>query len=354
MKKHIHHIHIILLAGALTIFGLLLLTNILAERIILKQKITFGVSFSPRYASELGLDPQKTYLSILSELGTKRLRLNAYWDDIEPFDSEPLDFTRGKLRRTTQGKPFHFDDLDWYINQATKNQAQVILAVGFKLPRWPECRAPKWLDLSNLSYLRERQLKMVEAVIRRYEQNPTISAWQLENEPLLRFGICPPPDKKFLEQEVALVRSLSKKPIILTDSGELSSWKTSMQLSDILGTTLYRTAEDKNWGTFYYPLRPWFYRAKSTVVRKFFAPTNKKTIIAELQTEIWAGEPIMNIPIETQIKRFSLDQLKNTIDYTRRTGFDEAYLWGAEWWYYLAKNGHPEYLEYAKTLFDPI
>lgn len=338
MRRHIHHLHIIILGGIILIFALALLINNVVERIYLESPDTFGVSFAPRYARELGLDPQETYLDILENLKVKNLRLAAYWDEIEPFDS-------------AQGRPFHFEDLDWYINQAQKHQAQVILAVGYKLPRWPECRTPSWLNTADLSYLRERQLKMVEVVIRLYNQNSTISAFQIENEPLLTFGICPPPDKQFLIDELKLVRSLTKKPIIITDSGELTPWIAPMKLSDILGTTLYRKVYDQTWGDIYYPIPAWWYRLKSEIIRKLFAPQNQKTIIAELQTEIWAGQPIMEIPLEEQLRRFPIDQFKHTINYARRTGFDEFYLWGIEWWYYLAQNGHPEYLKYAKNLF---
>ena len=323
---------------------MLILINIQQEK-YLSKNTTFGLSFTPNYAKSLGLDPRETYLSMLNDLKVKDLRLSAYWDDIEPFDS-------------AQGKPFHFEDLDWYIDQAKERSAQVNLAIGYKLPRWPECRAPEWVrhEVRNGSpvdsqELRQRQLLMLEKVIEHYEANPTITAFQLENEPLLKFGICPEPDREFLNQEVAFVKTKTNKPIILTDSGELRPWKTPMQISDIFGTTLYRVVENPWLGPFQYPFRPWFYSIKSDLVRKVFAPDNQRTIISELQAEPWAMQPLTDITVDEQVRRFSMSQFMESVDFARKTGFDSVYLWGAEWWYYMDSKGHPEYLEFAKSLF---
>lgn len=290
----------------------------------INRPLAYGVSFSPRYAAELGLDPRTTYQSILTELGTKSVRLSARWDEIEP-----------------QQDKYSFQELDWYLSEAEKYQARVILAIGHKLPRWPECREPNWLESQKL---RERQLVMLKKVIERYDNDPTIWAWQLENEPLLNYGVCPPPDRKFLKKEVDFVRTLTQKPIIITDSGELRPWITPAKLSDILGITLYRTVETPLFGTFHYPFPSWFYRLKANLVRK-------KPIIVELQSEPWATHSLTQTPLDKQIKRFSLEQFKKNVEFAQKTGFEEVYLWGVEWWYFMAANGHPEYLEFARELF---
>ena len=45
-----------------------------------------------------------------------------------------------------------------------------------------------------------------------------------------------------------------------------------------------------------------------------------------------------------------LSEVKYTIDYAKQAGFSDYYLWGAEWWYYLKQNNHPEYWDYVKGL----
>jgi hypothetical protein len=50
-------------------------------------------------------------------------------------------------------------------------------------------------------------------------------------------------------------------------------------------------------------------------------------------------------------KIFSARDFKKYVNFAQKTGFDEVYLWGVEWWYFMKEKGYPEYLEYAKNLF---
>ena len=300
-------------------------------------KITYGVTFSPKFAQSLGLDWQQFYLKTLDELKVRYIRVPTYWDEIEANNMQ-----------------YDFSQIDFMLNEAKKRNAKAILTLGVRQPRWPECHIPSWAR--NLS-LKERQKKILEfigRVVERYKHHTAILAWQVENEPLLSsFGEgCDPPDKDFLKSEVELVRKLNGKPIIVTDSGELGFWITSMKLSDIFGTTLYRKVYDKTFGYVNYPLLPYFYNLKSTIIRALFAKNNQKTIISELQSEPWSPKnALAKMPLPKQLSLFSISDFKEYIKYAKQTGFDSAYLWGVEWWYWMSENGHREYLEYAKTLF---
>ncbi len=184
-------------------------------------------------------------------------------------------------------------------------------------------------------------------MVQKYDSDSSIEYWQVENEPLLGgFGQCDMPDEKFLSYEVELVRSLSGKPIIVTDSGELGFWITPMRLSDTFGTTLYRKVYNPILGYTNYPVLPYLYNIKSKL------SGGKKTIIVELQAEPWSPTNNLKDNVEEHAETFSSKDFENTIQYAKATGFSENYLWGVEWWYFMAKNGHPEYLEYAKSLFD--
>jgi hypothetical protein len=302
------------------------------------KPVEYGVTFCQGYAKALGFDPHKLYLQIFQDLKIKNIRLSAYWDEIELKPNE-----------------YNFTDLDFYINTASKNDADIILAIGYKLPRWPECRVPKWLEGSSIKYRQERQLQMLSQILDYYTNfnpNPKIKAFQIENEPFLSFGTCDPVDEAFFKKEIELVRSKTDKPIILTDSGELSSWINTMRLSDYFGTTMYRTVRNPIVGAMPYPLQPWFYRFKSDIVRKIFAPNNIATINVELQAEPWAHVFIAEMPIDEQIKYFSPSDFQKNIEFAGKTGFPETYLWGVEWWYYIKNQGYPEYLDFAKTLFN--
>jgi hypothetical protein len=47
----------------------------------------------------------------------------------------------------------------------------------------------------------------------------------------------------------------------------------------------------------------------------------------------------------------SLNQLKKNIEFAKKSGLKTHYLWGAEWWYWMKQNGHPEFWDIAKTLY---
>jgi len=189
------------------------------------KEIDWGVNFSQKHAQNLGLDWKETYLALLDDLGAKKLKVAAHWDLIEP----------------EEGK-FQFEDLDWQIREAEKREAKILLAIGMKTPRWPECHIPEFAKNLKKEEQQEKILQMLEKVVLRYKDLETIEYWQVENEPFLPFGECPWVDKEFLQKEIDMVKSLDPKTrtIVITDTGELSLWITAAKMGDRVGTTLYR------------------------------------------------------------------------------------------------------------------
>ncbi len=297
---------------------------------------SYGVSFSPRYATYLGLDYKVTYQSILEDLKVKNLRLNTYWSTVEP----------------TEGK-FDFEETDYLIDQAQKHQAKVLLVLGQKQPRWPECHIPDWARSLSKAQREEKILNLIKTVVSRYKDTPTIWGWQVENEPLFGFGEnCYPADKQFLSQEVQLVKTLdSNHPVVLTDSGEWGWWITTSKLSDIQGISLYKKAFN-NGLNFYmsYPFPSWYYNLKYQIA-KIFAPKNQNLVNTELQAEPWFKVEVNETPISEQLSNFSIKDFQASIETAKGVKTNQTYLWGVEWWYYIQNQGHPEYLEKAKTIF---
>lgn len=314
---------------------IILIVNLVLGRIYSPAGVTFGVTFSPRYASYLKLDWQKTYLRILDDLKVRHLRIPAYWDILQAESSK-----------------YDFSQTDYMLKEARQRGAQVILVLGERQPRWPECHIPVWAQSLSVAIRRQALLEYIQKVVQRYKDDSVLVSWQVENEPFLSyFGEgCDKTDADFLKTEVDLVRSQSNKKIVIADSGELGGWGTSMQLSDIFGTTLYRKVYDKYLGYISYPVPPYFYSLRSDIIRSLFARQNQKTIIVELQAEPWLANGVLNSPNQ-QAGLLTENQFKDYISFAKQTGFDEAYLWGVEWWYFMAANGHPEYLDYARTLF---
>ena len=195
---------------------------------------------------------------------------------------------------------------------------------------------------------------MLDVVVARYKDEKAIWAWQVENEPLFPFGQCPPQDQKFFEKEVLFVRTLDgARPIVTTDSGELSFWLMSGSQGDIFGTTMYKVVYGRGIGFFTYDfVPPIFYRKKAAVLEKLL-PNVKDVIVVELQGEPWTAGMSVNIQtLDRQFLRFSIDRFQRHIRYARSVGYSETYLWGVEWWAWLKdKAGHPEFWEEARGLF---
>ena len=135
--------------------------------------------------------------------------------------------------------------------------------------------------------------------------------------------------------------------MIITESGELSTWVRAAGLADILGISTYRIVWSKFIGYFYWPITPNVYRRRAVAV-KTIVP---KIIVSELQAEPWVTDPIETVPLDKQCKIMNPDRLKSNVVFVRRMGFDEAYLWGVEWWYWLKQKGRPQMWEAAKEIF---
>ena len=297
------------------------------------EKMEWGVTFSRGYAADFEPNWQKVFLSVLDDLKVKRIRLIAYWSEIEK----------------AQGK-FDFQDLDWQINQASKREVEIILAVGRRLPRWPECFSPDWAKNFSEAENREFILAYITETISRYKENKQIKIWQVENEPFLRtFGECPKLNKEFLNQEIVMVKSLdSSRPVMITESGEFSTWIGGARRVDIVGTSIYRKVYGKL-GYVTYPIPPVFYSRKANLIKILF---NVKDVIAiEVQAEPWGDKPVKQMTSAEQDISMSLEQFNKNIEYFKNTGFDEGYLWGVEWWYWRKINGDERFWNRAKELF---
>jgi hypothetical protein len=300
------------------------------------EKMNFGISYSPIFAKSLGLDWQKTYTDILDGLQVKKVRLASYWSEAE------------KIKGV-----YDFSETDWLLDEARKRNVKVILTYGIKVPRWPECFIPSFYMVSKAE--REEALLHYEyALIERYKKYDNIEMWQAENEPFLPFGECPDGaiDGALVSREVAQTKLLdSSRPVMVTDSGELSLWYQAAKRADIFGTTLYRTIYKPQLGYFNYPLGPNFFRVKALFI-KIFA-NQKNVIISELQGEPWGPKWLNEMSIDEQYKSMSPQKLEDIAEYARKTNFSEAYLWGAEWWYWLkTQKGESAMWDAAKKIIE--
>jgi Beta-galactosidase len=308
--------------------------NVIRDNIGMNKPIKWGVTFSESYAKDLGLDWQQVFIATLDDLGVKNYRIAVAWDAVEPADGN-----------------YDFRDVDWMLDQAEERNAKAFLAIGRRTPRWPECHTPDWAKTMSLADQNQKLLDLLRAEVGHFKNRSTVTAWQVENEPLLDvFGVCPPGDIKLLSEEIQLVKTLDpSRPVIVTDSGELSFWVRTGWNADILGISMYRETWNKWLGYFYYPITPAFYRQKAAAVY----PIVKKVIVTELQAEPWPAHQtsIPQTPIAEQYKSMNIQRFRDNVEFARRVGFPEVYLWGVEWWYWIRERGDSSFWNEAKNLF---
>jgi len=292
----------------------------------------FGVTFSTKFCSELGLDWKEVYLAILDDLDVKEIRLPVYWDEIEKADGV-----------------YDFSDYDYIIKEGAKRNVHFIINIGWRLPRWPECHAPEWAQTKSLAATQANALIMLKTVVNHYKTEQSITTWQIENEPFLdAFGVCPPSDEIFFKREVDLVRSEDTRPIMVSATGELSWWKKEAKYGDFFGSTVYRVVWGPYTKYFRYPIPSWFYPLKAYLAG--IKPENR--YVVELQAEPWVPSGnIIYLSKKEADKSFNIEQFKANLQYAIDINFKKTYLWGAEWWYYQYKNGDKSYWELARTIF---
>lgn len=298
--------------------------------------ITYGMSFNTPYARELGLDWRETYDAIIDDLGVRHLRLAAHWPMVEP---EP--------------HIYNFTELDYQIERAEEVGATVILGVGRRLPRWPECHVPDWASALETNERQAAQLRYMEQVINRYKDSPAVILWQVENEPFLEvfaFEHCGELDVEFFEREIAMVRELDPtREILVTDSGNLGTWTGAYSRGDQFGTSVYVHFWNPELGQFRTVLPPAAYRVKDNLMRVLYG--EKPTMLIELSAEPWLLEPITDVPLKTQFTRMNLEKFEDILEYAEATRFERQYLWGAEWWYWLKLQDEPAMWDRGVRLF---
>ncbi len=322
-------IYVGLIAGALVLYAL--------YRTPVPTSITYGVSFNTPYVRELGLPWEEVYTAMLDDLKVRHLRLAAHWTVIE-----------------AEKDVWNFSEMDTQMRMAEEWGADVVLGVGRRLPRWPECHVPEWAQSLPWDAQKEELRAYIRAVVERYKDSPALVYWQVENEPFL--GVyateqCGTLDTDFLDEEIALVRSIDPShKILVTDSGNLGTWQGAYRRGDVFGTSVYVHLYNELTGPVKTILPPETYIVKRALMNLLFG--TKDSVLIELSVEPWLNTPIVDAPIPTQLERMSIGQFDSILSYAQHTRFTRQYLWGVEWWYWLSKHDHPEYWDRARTLYQ--
>ncbi len=318
-----HHLHswqrwvIIILAVAISLFAI----SELSYYIWRPVKPDYGITFSKKYAEELGNDWKENYNAILDDLGAKRLRLMSYWDLGEP----------------SQGN-YDFTDLDYQMDEAAKHGAKVSLAIGLRQPRWPECHQPEWAKQlgENSPQWQQALDDYITAVQNRYKDNPALESYQLENEAKNAwFGECngAASDDR-LNHEFELAKKNDPNHPVYMSLSDQHGFPAGTPVPDKYGFSVYRIVwNDKGPFNFYltYPTQIWYHKLRALLINII---KDRDVFIHELQIEPWGPKATKDLSIEEQDRSMSNDQILKNLVFARKIGKDEIYLWGSEWWYW--------------------
>jgi hypothetical protein len=283
------------------------------------KPLQLGVSFIPDYAESLNLDPKANMKALLG-IGVKQFRLVSYWSDIEQ--------TKGS---------YDFGQLDWQFKMAEESHSKVILSVGLRQPRWPECHAPNWLANEPMSIWQPQLENYMTAVVERYKNSPSLVSYQLENEYFLKgFGDCTDFSRTRLISEYNLVKNLDPRhPIIVGRSNNALGFPIGKPTPDVYSISVYKRVWDAGVSHRYieYPFPAWFY-GYIAGVQLIFGHTDM--IIGELQAEAWPpnGQLITKTSLTEQNKSLDANRLNGRFKFAEATGMRNINLWGAEYWYY--------------------
>ncbi len=295
----------------------------------------YGFTFSPGYAAWLGYDSVVLFERILNDMPFTLVRIPVPWSEVE------------KVRGS-----FSFEQYDALLAIAEQYNVRVLLALGQKVPRWPECHIPAWAEDVAMEDYRRAVMNYIETAVRHFKTASSVEAWQIENEAYVPFGACDSLVTNIIPEEIERVRTLDGRPIVVADSGELSLWHRSSRLSgDYFGTTLYRSVWNRYLGYFtYWFIPPFAYRARA----QWNGIDATRLWLVEFQAEPWlsAGD-LHSATLEEQLRTMNPSILANNLAFAHRVGFSRIYAWGVEWWYYLADNkGDHSMIETGQHLFS--
>lgn len=307
----------------------------------LPQETRYGFTWSVPYARSLGIDPQKGLELALKDLKPEHVRIPAYWSEIEK--------ERGV---------YDFAWLDAQMETAAAHGTKVTLVVGSRVPRWPECWEPDWVNqLSDLAERNLVQMAYVRKTYERYANHPALVGWQVENEAFFDFyAACHGMTRSLVLEEMRYVRGEeikrggARRPVVTTDSGEWSLWLGFAGEVDALGVSVYRSIATEWFGTLqHWYFTPTFYSGKAQLMEPIVGPV----FVSELQMEPWTLKAIQNTPLEDQYRTFDIDQMRDSFQYAKKLGMPAVDFWGAEWWLWMKeKQNVPEFWEEAREFFE--
>jgi endo-1,4-beta-mannosidase len=188
--------------------------------------------------------------------------------------------------------------------------------------------SPKWREALN-NYL--------QVVVERYKDNPALESYQLENESRNNwFGHCRggAATVERLNSEFEHVKNIDPHHPVMMSLSDQHGLPLGTPVPDSYGFSIYRIVYSTNTPIHFYVTYPttiWYHRLRAAFINHF---KDRPVYIHELQLEPWGPKATKELSVEEQNKSMSKEQVHKSMDYTLKTGIDDIYLWGGEWWYW--------------------
>ena len=113
---------------------------------------------------------------------------------------------------------------------------------------------------------------------------------------------------------------------------------------------MYREVYTAEYGHWRYPIGPNFFKIKRKMIEWLADQPN--AIVIELQGEPWVKGWTTHAPLAAQLASMNADILKDNVEFAKKTGVSEVYIWGVEWWYWMRVSHNDSSLwETAKVMF---
>jgi hypothetical protein len=270
-------------------------------------------------------------------MGFGLVRISAYWDELDAGRFEPLEELLAAAERADQ---------------------PLVVTVGMKAIRWPEFYVPPALATRAMNELRIPVLEFVTATVERYRSSPNVAAWQVENEPLNRSG----PRRRWIPlemvaDEVAVVRSLDTRPLVLTAFRHFSllvDWASRpwpwtpverhllglLNEGDALGLDVYTRIGWSLGGLRRASAARASWPEEAQAIAAEARAANKQAWLTEVQAEPWGADSFSPTDLAT-VYRALVGQ-----------GFDRVFLWGAEHWLWRQAQGDGSWLRQVEVLLE--
>ncbi len=320
----------------------------------------YGFSYSFEQARWYGYDGRAAFTKLLDEAKFDWVRLPFFWNEMS--DEE------GNLK---------VDDLDFAVSEAKKRNVKVIIALGAKVPFYPEFHLPSsessklhFGDNINVDSAISFDLLTIDGkVVSHFSKYDNVFYWQIENEPFLpnvnKYRI----DKSLIAREIKIVRDYDpkKRPVILTSDGPTvfnSRWKDLFPLlnrGDAFGTNAYFKTQGTylasfskfniSWPKgFYWPVQSWYLLSPNFDGIDHYA---KKRGVDFWVMEMQAEPYIRTLDDAGRNQfTFSANDIVNADNFLKNSRISNVGFWGANFWIYREKLGDNSWMSAVKDIVN--